>query len=108
MNPNNYDHYDIYLEDDVERYMWGFEAYQQFLALSNKEAGGSGSGPNSRTYIQSEREEMGQRLLDDYFGDENNPTKYPEKNFRRRYRMSSELFKDIVNDISNYNVQLLL
>ncbi|GKG41579.1 hypothetical protein Tco_0473330, partial [Tanacetum coccineum] len=87
MNPNNYDHYDIYFQDDSERYMRGFEAYEQFLALSNQEVGGSGSGsgPKKRTYIPREREEAEQRLLDDYFGDEDTPPKYPEENFRRMY-----------------------
>ncbi|GJY70427.1 reverse transcriptase domain-containing protein [Tanacetum coccineum] len=43
---------------------------------------GSGSGPKKkRTY---KREEAEQRLLDEYFGDEDTSPKYPEENFRRR------------------------
>ncbi|GKA42208.1 zinc finger, CCHC-type containing protein [Tanacetum coccineum] len=37
-----------------------------------------------REYIPRDREVAEQRLLKDYFGDENNPPKYPEKNFGRR------------------------
>nr|GEW47295.1 hypothetical protein [Tanacetum cinerariifolium] len=102
--PNNtVDNYDIYFHDDVERYMRG---YEQFLAMSNQEAGGSGSGSapkRTRTYIPREREEAKQRLIDDYFGDDKTPPKYPEENFTRMYRMSSTLFAKIVNDITNYD-----
>ncbi|GJU27652.1 hypothetical protein Tco_1166273 [Tanacetum coccineum] len=53
--------------------------------MTNQEAGGSGSGiKRTRTYIPREREEAEQRLLDDYFGDDETPPKYPEENFRRR------------------------
>ncbi|GKA32096.1 pentatricopeptide repeat-containing protein [Tanacetum coccineum] len=48
-------------------------------ALRNKEVGGSGSGSKKRTYIPREREEAEQRLLDDYFGDEDTHPKYPEE-----------------------------
>ncbi|GJT34665.1 hypothetical protein Tco_0925084 [Tanacetum coccineum] len=44
MNHNTSNHYDIYFQDDAERYMRGFEAYEPVLALSNRNAGGSGSG----------------------------------------------------------------
>ncbi|GKC68402.1 hypothetical protein Tco_1101000, partial [Tanacetum coccineum] len=87
---------------DVERYMRGYEAYEQFLAMSNQEAGGSGSAPRmTRTYIPHQRDEAEQRLIDDYFGEDDTPPKYPEEIFRRRYRMSSTLFAKIVNDIRN-------
>ncbi|GKB31709.1 zinc finger, CCHC-type containing protein [Tanacetum coccineum] len=79
MNPNNFDHYDIYFQDDAEQYMQG--------CYDNQEAVGSvsGSAPKKkRTYMPREREEAEQRLLDDYFGDEDTPPKYPEENFRRR------------------------
>ncbi|GKC62739.1 reverse transcriptase domain-containing protein [Tanacetum coccineum] len=66
MNPNTYDHYGFYFQDDSKRYMLGFEAYEQFLALSNQEAGDSGSGPKTRIYIPREREEAEQRVIDDY------------------------------------------
>ncbi|GKC52987.1 putative membrane lipoprotein [Tanacetum coccineum] len=87
--PNSFDHYDIYFQDDTERYMRGFEAYEQFLALSNQEVGGSGSGSakKKRTYIPREREEVEQRLIDDYFGDDDALPKYTEEYFRRMYRV---------------------
>ncbi|GKA50375.1 RNA-directed DNA polymerase, eukaryota [Tanacetum coccineum] len=100
--------YDIYFKDDVERYMRVYEALEQFLAMTNQEAGGSGSGiKRTRTYILREREEAKQRLLDDYFGDDETPPKYPKENFRRMYRMSSTLFAQIVNDITSYDAQPL-
>ncbi|GKD62194.1 hypothetical protein Tco_1299703 [Tanacetum coccineum] len=84
--PNTYDHYNVYFQDDRERYIWGY-AYEQFLAMSNQEAGGSGSGSapkRTRTYIPRQREEAEQRLIEDYFGDDATPPEYPEDNFRRR------------------------
>ncbi|GJY67326.1 RNA-directed DNA polymerase, eukaryota [Tanacetum coccineum] len=94
--------------DDAEIYMQGYEAYEQFLAMSNQKAGGSGSGiKRTRAYIPREREEAEQRLPDDYFGDDETPLKYPEENFRRRYRMSSTHFAQIVNDITSYDAQPL-
>ncbi|GKA36555.1 RNA-directed DNA polymerase, eukaryota [Tanacetum coccineum] len=79
--------------------------------MSNQEAGGSGSGSapkRTRTYIPREREEAEQRLIDDYFGDDETPPKCKEENFRRMYRMSSTLFTNIVNDITNYDAEPLL
>nr|GFA05369.1 hypothetical protein [Tanacetum cinerariifolium] len=76
--------------------------------MNNQEAGGSGSGiKRTRAYIPRGREEAEQRLLDDYFGDDKTPPKYPEENFRRRYRMSSTLLAQIVNDITSYDAQPL-
>ncbi|GJU59484.1 hypothetical protein Tco_1237250 [Tanacetum coccineum] len=93
---------------DVERYMRGYEAYVQFLAMANQEAEDSGSGiKRTRTYIPRERKEAEQRLLDDYFGDDETPLKYLEEKFRRRYRMSSILYAKIVNDITSYDGQPL-
>ncbi|GKD60213.1 hypothetical protein Tco_1297722 [Tanacetum coccineum] len=109
--PNNtVDNYDIYFQDDAERYMRGYEAYEQFLAMSNQEVGGSGSGSapkRTRTYILREREEAEQRLINGYFGDDETPPKYPKENFMLRYRMSSTLFAKIVNDITNYDARPL-
>jgi hypothetical protein len=51
MDPNNYDHCDIYFQDNPKRYMRDFEVYQQFLALCNPEVESSGSGHNTRTHI---------------------------------------------------------
>nr|GEY58516.1 hypothetical protein [Tanacetum cinerariifolium] len=89
--------------------MHGFKAYEQFLTLSNQKAEvlGSGSGPKKKmTYIPRQREEAEQRLLDEYFGDENAPPKYPEENFRQMYRANnnlnvlygSPLFDDVLAD----------
>ncbi|GKE73186.1 hypothetical protein Tco_1535227 [Tanacetum coccineum] len=82
------DKYDIYFQDDAERYMWGYEAYEQFLAMSNQEVGVSGSGiKRTRAYIPRDREEAEQRLLDDYFGDDETHPKYSEENFRHIVRV---------------------
>ncbi|GKG55196.1 hypothetical protein Tco_0563183, partial [Tanacetum coccineum] len=47
MDPNapktTFDKHDMYFQDDAERYMRAYEAYEQFLAMSNQEAEGSGS-----------------------------------------------------------------
>ncbi|GJT78578.1 hypothetical protein Tco_1045303 [Tanacetum coccineum] len=76
--------------------------------MCDQEAGGSGSAPKrTRTYIPRVREEVEQRQIDDYFGDDETPPKYPEENFWRRYRMSSILFNKIVNAILSYNAQPL-
>ncbi|GKD23782.1 hypothetical protein Tco_1225485 [Tanacetum coccineum] len=67
----------IPVDHDAERYMWNYEAYEQFHSMSNQEAGGSGSGiKRTRTYISREREEAEQRLLD---GDDETPPKYRKK-----------------------------
>ncbi|GJR49049.1 putative reverse transcriptase domain-containing protein [Tanacetum coccineum] len=89
------------MKDDAERYIWGYEAYEayeQFLAMSNQEAGGSGWGSapkRTRTYTPREREDAEQRLIDDYFGDDETPPKHSEENFRRKYCMGSTLFAKI-------------
>ncbi|GJU43485.1 ALP1-like protein isoform X1 [Tanacetum coccineum] len=113
MDPNSpkktiVDKYDLYFQDDAERYRRAYEAYEQFQGMTNQEAEGSGSGiKRTRTYIPRDREEAEQRLLEDYFGNDDTPPKYPEENFRRRYRMSSTLFAKIVNDITSYDAQPL-
>nr|GEX65085.1 hypothetical protein [Tanacetum cinerariifolium] len=100
--------YDVYFQDDAERYTRTYEAYEQFLAMTNQEAEGSGSSiKRTRTYIPRDREEAEQHLLEDYFGNDDTPPKYTEENFRRRYRMSSTLFAKIVNDITSYDAQPL-
>ncbi|GJU04781.1 hypothetical protein Tco_1121211 [Tanacetum coccineum] len=91
--PNTYDHYDVYFQNDPERYIRGYAAYEQFLAM--------------RTYIPRQREEAEQRLIEDYFGDDVTPPKYLEENFRRRYLMSSTLSNKIVNAILGYDAQPL-
>ncbi|GJU40865.1 hypothetical protein Tco_1193822, partial [Tanacetum coccineum] len=59
-------------------------AYENYVALYEQEAGGLSSGPKRRrTYIPRERETAQQRLMDDYFDDEEFEPKYPEENFRR-------------------------
>ncbi|XP_071687182.1 uncharacterized protein [Rutidosis leptorrhynchoides] len=56
--------------------------------------------PRPRTYIPRDREDAAVRLYNDYFSETPN---YTEKNFRRRYRMSRELFLRIIEGISNFN-----
>ncbi|GJZ72956.1 Toll/interleukin-1 receptor domain-containing protein [Tanacetum coccineum] len=103
---NTYDHYDVYFQSDYDRYMRDYEAYQHFVALCEQEVRGSRSGPTRRrTYIPREREDTEQWLIDDYFGDNEFLPKYPEENFRRRYRMSFTLFNKIVNNILSYDVE---
>nr|GEX78555.1 hypothetical protein [Tanacetum cinerariifolium] len=52
--------------------------------MTNLEAEGSGSGiKRTRTYIPRDREEAEQRLLEDYFGNDDTPPKYPDENLRR-------------------------
>ncbi|GJX17989.1 hypothetical protein Tco_0218821 [Tanacetum coccineum] len=100
------DELDLYSQDGVERYTQYFEYFEQYQALDNQEAESSGpsSGRSTRTYILRQREAVEQRLMEDYFGDENNLSNYPERNFNRRYRISSKLFEEMVSDIANYNV----
>ncbi|GJZ69134.1 hypothetical protein Tco_0632684 [Tanacetum coccineum] len=95
---NTLETYDAYFQDDRERYIRSYQEYEQYMALCEQEAGGSGSGtgsrssPKKRAYIPRQRETAEERLIDDYFGDEEIDPKYTEENFRRRYRMSSTLF----------------
>ncbi|GJV54735.1 hypothetical protein Tco_1455740 [Tanacetum coccineum] len=64
-----------------------YAAYEQFVALCEQEAGGSGSAlKRTRAYIPRKREEAKQQLINDYFGDDETLPKYPEENFRRRQR----------------------
>ncbi|GKB37902.1 ALP1-like protein isoform X1 [Tanacetum coccineum] len=88
--------------------MRDYESYQHYVGLCEQEAGGSSDGPKRRrTYIYRELEEAEQRLIDDYFGDDEYEPKYLEEKFRRRYRMSSRLFNKILNDILSYDVEPL-
>ncbi|GKD91139.1 hypothetical protein Tco_1366646, partial [Tanacetum coccineum] len=65
-----------------------YEAYEQFQGMTNQEAEGSGI-KRTRTYIPCDREKAEQRLLEDYFGNDDTPPKYPEENFRRRKRIDA-------------------
>ncbi|GKC57051.1 hypothetical protein Tco_1084649 [Tanacetum coccineum] len=77
-------------KDDAERYRRAYEAYEQFQGMTNQEAEVSGSGiKRTQTYILRDREEAEQRLLEDYFGNDDTPPKYPEENFRRRQRIDA-------------------
>ncbi|GKC37147.1 hypothetical protein Tco_1049531, partial [Tanacetum coccineum] len=81
---DTYDHYDAFFQPDYDRYMRDYESYQHYVSLCEQEAGGSSDGPKRRrTYIYREREEAEQRLIDDYFGDDEYEPKYPEEKFRR-------------------------
>ncbi|GKA28720.1 hypothetical protein Tco_0714965 [Tanacetum coccineum] len=87
---NTLETYDAYFQDDRERYIRSYQEYEQYMALCEQEAGGSGSGtgsrssPKKRAYIPRQRETAEERLIDDYFGDEEIDPKYTEENFRRR------------------------
>nr|GEV67645.1 hypothetical protein [Tanacetum cinerariifolium] len=113
MDPNSpkkiiVDKYDFYFQDDAERYRRAYEAYEQFQGMKNQEAEGSGSGiKRTQTYIPHDRGEAEQRLLEDYFGNDDTPPKYPKENFRRRVPVSnndlnvlygSPLFDDVLAD----------
>ncbi|GJW31030.1 hypothetical protein Tco_0047905 [Tanacetum coccineum] len=83
---NTNDHYEFISRRCGADICKGYEAYEQFLAMSNQEVRGSGSAPKrTRTYIPRQREEAKQRLIDDYFYEDDTPPKYPEENFRRRW-----------------------
>ncbi|GJS34371.1 hypothetical protein Tco_0532753 [Tanacetum coccineum] len=87
---DTYDHYDAIFQPDYDRYMRDYESYQHYVGLCEQEAGGSSDGPKRRrTYIYREREEAEQRLIDDYFGDDEYEPKYPEEKFRRRSRIDA-------------------
>ncbi|GJU57940.1 hypothetical protein Tco_1235706 [Tanacetum coccineum] len=89
---NTLETYDAYFQDDRERYIRSYQEYEQYMALCEQEAGGSGSGtgsrssPKKRAYIPRQREMAEERLIDDYFGYEEIDPKYTEENFRRMYR----------------------
>ncbi|GJR41784.1 hypothetical protein Tco_1309887 [Tanacetum coccineum] len=112
MDPDDLDLYNLYSLDDMEWCSQYFEPPEQYQALDYQEVESSspmdlGDLDLYNLYIPCEREDAEQWLLDDYFGNENNPPRYLERNFRRMYHMSSKLLKEIVNDITNYNVQPL-
>ncbi|GJR28427.1 hypothetical protein Tco_1104659 [Tanacetum coccineum] len=89
---NTLETYDAYFQDDRERYIHSYQEYEQYMALCEQEAGGSGSGsgtgsrssPKKRACIPRQRETAEERLIDDYFDDEEIDPKYTEDNFRRR------------------------
>ncbi|GKE74514.1 hypothetical protein Tco_1536555 [Tanacetum coccineum] len=86
MDPNALDMYDIYDQKDVEEYTQYFEYFEQYQALENDEAESSGATlggcRRTRPYIPRQREDAERRLMEDYFVDEENPPKYPERSFR--------------------------
>jgi hypothetical protein len=71
-----------------------FEHFQAALA----ELEDSGSSSNTRTYIERNREEAHQKLVRDYFGDDQ---KFGEFFFRHRFRMTKRLFLKIVHDVES-------
>ncbi|GKC48773.1 ALP1-like protein isoform X1 [Tanacetum coccineum] len=81
---NTYDHYDAFFQPDNDRYMRDYESYQHYMSLCEQEAGGSSSGPiRRRRYIYRAQEKAKERLIDDYFGDDEYEPKYPEETFRQ-------------------------
>ncbi|GJR51509.1 zinc finger, CCHC-type containing protein [Tanacetum coccineum] len=84
---NTYDHYDVYFQADRDRYMRDYAAYEKFVAMCEQEAGGPGSAPKrTMIYISRKQEEAEQRLINDYFGDDETLPKYLEENFRQIQR----------------------
>ncbi|XP_071727367.1 uncharacterized protein [Rutidosis leptorrhynchoides] len=72
-------------------------------SLAEEEVEGEASSsrvPRTRIYIPRDRESAADRLFNDYFAD--SPV-YPENKFKRRFRMSRQLFLRIVEGISNFN-----
>ncbi|XP_071729270.1 uncharacterized protein [Rutidosis leptorrhynchoides] len=72
-------------------------------SLTEEEVDGEASSsrvPRSRVYIAKDREDATIRLYNDYFTE--SPV-YPEKTFKRRFRMSRQLFLRIVEGISDFN-----
>ncbi|XP_071693408.1 uncharacterized protein [Rutidosis leptorrhynchoides] len=72
--------------------------------LDAEEAANRERVPRFRSYIHGDREEAAERLHKHYFQER---PMYPDKTFRRRFRMSEELFLSIVEDISNYDAEPL-
>ncbi|XP_071740796.1 protein ALP1-like [Rutidosis leptorrhynchoides] len=72
-------------------------------SLTEEEVDGEASSwrfPRSRVFIARDREDAALRLDNDYFSE---TPMYPENKFKRRYRMSRQLFLRIVEGISNFN-----
>ncbi|XP_071704378.1 uncharacterized protein [Rutidosis leptorrhynchoides] len=88
-----------FLDDDSDD-----EKIVSFInSLTEEEVDGEASSsrfPRSRVYIARDREDAAIRLYNDYFSE---TPMYPENKFKRRYRMSRQLFLRIVEGISNFN-----
>ncbi|XP_071729152.1 uncharacterized protein [Rutidosis leptorrhynchoides] len=72
-------------------------------SIMEEEVDGEASSPRfprSRVYIARDREDAALRLYNDYFSE---TPMYPENKFKRCYRMSHQLFLQIVEGISNCN-----
>ncbi|XP_071701596.1 uncharacterized protein [Rutidosis leptorrhynchoides] len=70
-------------------------------SLTEEEVDGEASSsrfPRSRVYIARDREDAAIRLYNDYFSE---TPMYPENKFKRRYRMSRQLFLRIVEGLNN-------
>ncbi|GJY84607.1 hypothetical protein Tco_0498633 [Tanacetum coccineum] len=97
---DTYDHYDAIFQPDYDRYMRDYESYQYYVGLCEQEAGGSSDvSKTRRTYIYREREEAEQRLIDDYFGDDEYEPKYPEELRDRKTHI--DLRKDFMEHLWN-------
>ncbi|GJS62874.1 hypothetical protein Tco_0677438 [Tanacetum coccineum] len=98
---NTYDHYDAFFQPDYDRYMRDYESYQHYMSLCEQEAEGLEFRPiRRRRYIYREREEVEERLIDDYFGDDEYEPKYLEETFRRRYREFTLSSLDVLQGFS--------
>ncbi|XP_071728481.1 uncharacterized protein [Rutidosis leptorrhynchoides] len=98
--------FDLWDSDDEDELMILRELAEELDAeeAAAEEAANNVRVPRTRIYIRRDRELAGDNLYKHYFSD--NPV-YPETRFKRRFRMSSRLFKRIVNDIINYDVDPL-
>ncbi|XP_071704775.1 uncharacterized protein [Rutidosis leptorrhynchoides] len=59
---------------------------------------------NSRRFIRRNHYEAHDRLMGDYF---NEGCKYPDENFKQRFRMRRRIFLRIMNDILSYSTNPL-
>jgi hypothetical protein len=83
-------------DDEEEAYI-----YQNYMLSQS---------PQERTYINRDAEIGHNNIMRDYFGVEGNPPVYPEKIFRRRFRMHSDLFTYVMAGVlevdPSFNLQM--
>jgi hypothetical protein len=85
------------------------DAFHELVVITNdhmekKGPKAGGSRPGKRPNINRERHIGAERVMKDYFGD--NPV-YDDRLFRRRYRMSRQLFLKIHNDVVSHDSYFL-
>nr|GEV79648.1 sporulation protein RMD1 [Tanacetum cinerariifolium] len=93
--PNNtVDNYDIYFQDDAERYMRGYEAYEQFLAMSNQEAEGANNDLNVL---------YGSPLFEDVLADTASNAQFVvnERTYKNGYYLADDIYSTWVPGANN-------